>query len=1025
MSSFSKRSLWGGWIVFAIASLTYLLTMEPTASLWDCSEFIATSYKLEVGHPPGTPFFFLINRLGAIFAGDPTSVAGAINALSALESGLTIAFLFWTIAHLGRRIYRKEENELTDGESWAVIGAAAIGSLAYTWTDTFWFSAVEAEVYALSSLFTAVVFWAILKWENVADQPTKSYRWLVLIAYLMGLSVGAHILNLLAIPALVFIYYFKKFPGRPKAELWKPGAVSVLLTGLFYILTPTLVAIGAWVDRIFVNGFGLGVNSGLTTFIVLLLCGLGWGVWRTQQRGQVGWNTILLSTAMVIVGISTYGIVLIRAGINPPMNSNNPSNPYTLLSFLNRDQYGAPPLLYGESYASPAGGKEYNDSYFVDTAGKYRPMSTVKGYEFDGKTKMLFPRMHSADPRHIQEYKRWADIKGRRVRTEDGQMVTVPTFGENLRFFFAYQLNNMYWRYFLWNFVGRQSDIQNNSIVDGNWMSGIQPLDELYLGPQDELPSEIAANRGRNRYYFLPFILGLIGFFYQLKRDGRNFLVVFLLFFMTGLAIILYLNQTPLQPRERDYAYAGSFYAFAIWIGLGLLWVYDLLARKAFPRNARLAALVAFGVCASVPTVLAVENWDDHDRSHRYVARDLGYNYLTGVLPDGIIIDYGDNDTFPLWYNQEVEGVRPDVRVMNSSYISGDWYIDQMRMRANESAPIPHSMPRHKYYGDATGQFPIREIPRPGGGTWTAQEVMSVVNSDDPRTQLVDYDGRTFNIIPTRRIAVPVNRENVIKSGIVRPEDAHLIEDTIYLNIDPDRQSLIAGEMVLLDMLASGDWTRPIHFTSAADLMKWGLVHYGGREGESWSYLQQDGMTYRLVPIKSPIERSFGIGRIDTETLYDNLMNKYRYGNVRDPRVYVDYFVSTSFLTSQLRSSFARLANALTAEGDTTRAIEVLDRAMEELPLEQLRVDDMMVFLVEAYYKAGAFDKGNALAQRVGDILAEYVDYYGRFKGKKQKLVEEEWADRWKMLYNLYVVAAQNGQREIMNRYAPYVEGMI
>ena len=1023
MSSFGKRSLWGGWIVFAIASLTYLLTMEPTASLWDCSEFIATSYKLEVGHPPGTPFFFLINRLGAIFAGDPTLVAGAINALSALESGLTIAFLFWSIAHLGRRMYRKEENELTDGQSWAVIGAAAIGSLAYTWTDTFWFSAVEAEVYALSSLFTAVVFWAILKWENVADRP-GSNRWLVLIAYLMGLSVGAHILNLLAIPALVFIYYFKKFPGRPKAELWKPGAISVLLTGAFYILTPTVVSIGAFVDRIFVNGFGLGVNSGLVTFVVLLLCGLGWGVWRTQQRGQVGWNTILLSTAMVIVGISTYGIVLIRAGINPPMNSNNPSNPYALLSFLNREQYGSRPLIYGESYASPAVASKYSDSYFVDEEGKYRPMSTVVGFEYDGKTKMLFPRMYSAEASHVQEYKRWADVKGRKVRTEEGKMVTVPTFGENLKFFFAYQLNNMYWRYFLWNFVGRQSDIQNHSIIDGNWMSGIRPLDELYLGPQDNLPSEVAANRGRNTYYFLPFILGLIGFFYQLKRDGRNFLVVFLLFFMTGLAIILYLNQTPLQPRERDYAYAGSFYAFAIWIGLGLLWVYDLLRRKAFKTDGRLAAAVAFVICASVPTVLAVQNWDDHDRSHRYVARDMGYNYLTSVLPNGIIIDYGDNDTFPLWYNQEVENVRPDVRVMNSSYIGGDWYIDQMRMKANDSEAIPHSLPREKYYGDAVGQFLIREVDKPDGTPWTAQEVMTVVNSNDPRTRVVvDRDGTMMDIVPARRIAIPVNKENVLRSGVVRPEDAHLIEDTIYLEINPNKSVLSAGEMVFLDLLASNDWTRPIYFTSPADLCKWGLVHYGGGQGQAWSYLQQDGMAYRLVPIKSPIERSFGIGRIDTETLYDNLMNRYRYGNVGDPRVYVDAFVTNTFAASQLRSSFARLANALTEQGDTTRAVEVLDRAMREMPLEQLWMDDMVPYLVEAYYKAGAYDKGNALARQSAAVLTEYVDYYDRFRGAKKALVEEEALDRLRTLYSLYLIAGQHGQEEIVALCEPYFGG--
>lgn len=1023
MSSFSKRSIWGGWIVFAIASLTYLLTMEPTASLWDCSEFIATSYKLEVGHPPGTPFFFLINRLGAIFAGDPTHVAAAINALSALESGLTIAFLFWSIAHLGRRMYRKEENELTDAQSWAILGAAAIGSLAYTWTDTFWFSAVEAEVYALSSLFTAVVFWAILKWENVADRP-GSARWLVLIAYLMGLSVGAHILNLLAIPALVFIYYFKKFPGRKKADLWKPGVVSVLLTGAFYILTPTVVSIGAFVDRIFVNGFGLGVNSGLTAFVVLLLAALGWGVWRTHRAGKAGWNTILLSAFMVIVGISTYGIVLIRASINPPMNSNNPSDPYALLSFLNRDQYGAPPLLYGQSYASPAVGTAFSDSYFVDEEGKYRPMERVTGYEYDENTKMLFPRMHSGEPRHIAEYKRWADVKGRKVRAEDGSLVTVPTFGENLRFFFTYQLNNMYWRYFLWNFVGRQSDIQNNTIIDGNWLSGIRPIDELYLGPQDGLPSEVAANKGHNTYYFLPFILGLIGFFYQLKRDGRNFLVVFLLFFMTGLAIILYLNQTPLQPRERDYAYAGSFYAFAIWIGLGVLWLYDLLRRRAFRTSGRAAAAVAFVVCASVPAVLAVQNWDDHDRSHRYVARDMGYNYLTSVLPNGIIIDYGDNDTFPLWYNQEVEGVRTDVRVMNASYIGGDWYIDQMRMKANESEPIPHSLPRHKYYGDATGQFIIREIPKPDGSVWTAKEVMAVAGSDDPRTQLTDQAGNTFNIVPARRIAVPVDKENVIKSGIVRPEDAHLIEDTIYLDIDPSKSALMAGEMVLLDMLASGDWTRPIHFTSAADLMKWGLVHYDSQGGQSWSYLQQDGMVYRLVPIKSPIDRIYGIGRIDTETLYDNLMNKYRYGNIRDPRVYADTFVTNTFLTSQLRSSFARLANALTAEGDTVRAVEVLDRAMQEMPLEQLRMDDMVVFLVEAYYKAGAYDKGNELARKAGGILTEYIDYYDRFTGEKKKLVESELMDRLRTLYNLYLIAGQNGQQEVAALYAPYVGGI-
>lgn len=1022
MTSFGKRSLWGGWIVFVIASLTYLLTMEPTASLWDCGEFIATSYKLEVGHPPGTPFFFLINRLGAIFAGVPENAAVAMNALSALESGLTIAFLFWTIAHLGRRFYRREESELTDGQSWAIIGAAAIGSLAYAWTDTFWFSAVEAEVYALSSLFTAVVFWAILKWENVADKPAGN-RWLVLIAYLMGLSVGAHILNLLAIPALVFIYYFKKYPGRAKADLWKPGVASVVLTGLFYMLTPTVVSIGAFVDRMFVNGFGLPVNTGITGFIIVLLGVLGWGVYKTQKATKVGWNTILLSLFMIIVGISTYGIVLIRASVNPPMNSNNPSDPYTLLSFLNREQYGSRPLLKGQTFASPAVDNVFKESYFVDQNGKYQPVKRVVDLEYDPNTEVIFPRMYSNQSNHVSEYKRWTDFQGRKVRTEDGRMVTVPTFGENLKFFFTYQLNNMYWRYFLWNFVGRQSDLQNNNIIDGNWLSGITPIDKIYLGPQDNLPSEMAANKGHNTYYFLPFILGLVGFFYQLKRDGRNFLVVFLLFFMTGLAIILYLNQTPLQPRERDYAYVGSFYAFAVWIGLGLLWVYDILHRKAFKTNGKAAAFVAFVVCASVPAVLVAQNWDDHDRSHRYVARDFGYNYLTATLPNSIIINYGDNDTFPLWYNQEVEGVRPDVRVMNASYITGDWYIDQMRARSNESAPIPHSLPRSKYWGAVTGSFVIREVPKPDGNVWTGKEVMEIVNSNDPRTKLVDAAGTAYDMIPARRIAIPVNKEKVLKSGIVKLEDADLIEDTIYVNIASSKSGLNAGEMTFLDMLITNDWERPIYFTSAAGMMDFDLVHYD-EKGGAWSYLQQDGMAYRLVPIKSSIDRSFGVGRVDTEVLYDNLMNKFRYGNIGDSRVYVDAFVTNSFAMAQVRSSFARLANALSEQGDTVRAVEVVDRAMQEMPLEQLRVDDMVPFLVEAYYKAGAFDKGNALARKTGKILIEYIDYFDRFTGRKKELVNNDSMDRLRTLYSLYLITGRYGQKEVTAEFEPFFAGV-
>lgn len=1011
-NSFSKRSLWGGWIVFAISLVVYLLTLEPTASLWDCSEFIATSYKLEVGHPPGTPFFFLINRFAAMFAPGTTSVALVINTMSALESALTIAFLFWSIAHLGRRMYRKSETELSEAQSWAIIGAAAIGSLAYTFSDTFWFSAVEAEVYALSSLFTAVVFWAILKWENVADQPGAN-RWLIFIAYMMGLSIGAHILNLLAIPALVFIYYFKKFPARPKRDLWKPSVAAVVLLGAFYILTPTVVSIGAWVDRIFVNSLGLGVNSGLIFFMLMLLGSLGWGIYKSDRAGRAALNTILISTLMVVIGFSTYGVVLIRASANPPMNSNNPSNPYTLLSFLNREQYGSRPLMSGQSYASVPIKQLYKDSYYIKD-GKYELFTTPVGVEYDPATTMFLPRMHSEDPRHVEEYKRWANITGKKVRNSYGEMVTLPTFGENLRFFFAYQLNNMYWRYFLWNFVGRQSDLQNNGITDGNWLSGIKPIDELYLGSQDNLPSEMALNRGRNTYFFLPFILGLVGFFFQLKRDGRNFLVVFLLFFMTGLAIILYLNQTPLQPRERDYAYAGSFYAFAIWIGLGLLGLFDLLSKRV--RNGHVAALASFLICASVPTVLAVQNWDDHDRSGRTLARDMGHNYLNSVLPNGVIINYGDNDTFPLWYAQEVENVRPDVRVMNTSYITGDWYIDQMRIRSNESAPLPISMPRNKYTGNATGRFPVKDVPKEG--VWTAREVMDVVNSDDPRSKLTSQDGTAYDFIPAHRIAIPVNKENVLRSGLVRPEDAHLIEDTIFMNLK--KGSYNQGEMVLIDILANNDWERPLHFTSASGLMDLGLVEYSDKE--AWAYLQQDGAAYRLVPIKTPITRSYSIGRIDTQTLYDNLMNKFNYGNIGDPKVYVDAFVTTTMGASQFRSSFARLAEALAAKGDSVRAVEVVDRAMKEMPLEQLRYDDMIPSLIEAYYVAGATERGDALAMRSIQIQEEYMEYYDTMTGRNAQIVRPELQDKLQSLYALYGVVGRHNRTELVEILAPYFQ---
>lgn len=1001
--NFKKLNNISGWVVFAIAAITYLLTIEPTASLWDCGEFIATSYKLEVGHPPGTPFFFLINRFGAMFAMDPTQVAPIINSLSALESAFTILFLFWSISHLGRRIYGKKAEDMTTDQSWAVIGAAAIGALAFTFTDSFWFSAVEAEVYALSSMFTALVFWAILKWEDVADQP-RGNRWLILIAYLMGLSIGAHILNLLAIPALVFIFYFKKYPNRPKIDLWKPAVMSVLVLGGFYMLTPTVISIGGFIDRIFVNTLSMPINSGLLFFILALLAGLGFGVWYSHKAQRAILNVIFLSAAMVVIGFSTYGIVLIRATTNPPMNSNAPSNAYTLERFINRDQYGSRPLMYGHVFSSQPVDYDFGDYYFVNENSKYQHVKFLRDYKYDPAADMLFPRMYSDREDHIRDYKIWSNFQGKQIRSKSGDMITVPTFGDNLTFFFSYQVNNMYWRYFLWNFVGRQSDTQYDGITNGNWLSGINAIDNLYLGPQDNLPDEVAANRGRNTYFFLPFILGLIGIFFQLKRDGRNFTVVMMLFFMTGLAIVLYLNQTPQQPRERDYAYAGSFYAFAIWIGLGVLPIYELFKKKLAGKTAAIGAVI---LTASVPTVLAVQNWDDHDRSGRTIQRDMGRNYLDQLLPNSILLLHGDNDTFSAWYNQEVENYQTSIRPLNTQYITGDWYIDQMRVRANDSDPLPISIPRSKYWGqETTPSYPVVEVARPGGGEWTIKEVMEVINSDDPTTK---FQGRDF--IPAKRIAVPVNRENVLKSGIVKPEDAHLIQDTIYITLKKEHYNI--GELVVLDLIAQTDWKRAIYSTSAAYWLDFGLVTYD--KTEQSSYMQQCGSVQMLVPIKTPITTRMGIGRIDTDQLYKHLMVNAKFGNVADPKVYLCSFTENTLRTVRYRETFARLANELTAQGDSVKAIQVLDQVMEVLPVNKYRYNTELVPVIEAYWNAGQHAKGDALAKDYIRNIGQYVDYYDRFTGKQGEYVDGAIKSKLSELYDIAESAKASGKEEIYN----------
>ena len=1027
-----------GWVVFAIAAVTYLLTMEPSSSLWDCAEFIATSYKLEVGHPPGAPLYMLVARLATMLAPSTYYVPHMVNGLNCIVSAFCILFLFWSITHLSRRIFSAVGGTFGQKEMIVSLGAGVVGALAYTFTDTFWFSAVEGEVYALSSMFTALVVWLMLKWEEQADEP-HSTRWIILIAYLTGLSIGVHLLGLLTIPALVFIYYFRRYEHITVKGIICATLVALAILGVINgIIIPYTVYVGAMVDVLFVNTFGLPVNLGISVFAIAVFAALFYGVWRTHKAGRKIWNLLLISLLMILIGFSSYATVTIRAVANPPMNSNNPNNPHALLAVLNRDQYGARPLLYGPYYSAPIEDYEETTSYFYDKEeGRYRKASRLTGYTYPPEFLHFFPRLWNSYKGEA-EYKPWAayrtkqdflrdehgnilrDEQGKALRGEvidygrkvydaaTGETIVEPTFGENLYYFFTYQLNYMYWRYFLWNFVGRQDDIQagDETLTHGNWLSGIKPIDEAYLGPQDNLPKEVAENPARNTYFFLPFILGLIGLIYHLNRDQRNFIVVMWLFLMMGIALVIYFNTSPSEPRERDYVYAGSFYAFSIWIGLGVLAVYEFLCWLTRRKN-RTTALIASAVCLSIPAVLAAENWDDHDRSGRTYARDVGYNYLMSVPQNAIVINYGDNDTFPLWYNQEVDGVRTDVRIMNSSYLSGDWYIDEMRTAANDAPPVPFSLPASKYTF-VNDVLPIRER---ANRTVEIKELMDFIRREDDATKIRLVDGSYMDYVPARSIALPVNKDNAIASGIVKEEDRDKIVDTVYLNISPRKTSIEKNEMMLLDLLASFDWKRPISFTQVYMLQDFGLLNY----------LQFDGYAYRLVPILTPYKSSWDIGRIDTDVAYPLLMNEFRYGNLADPDVLVDYFTQYNISASKAREGFARVAMQLAREGRDEEALKALDRGLEVFPIEKIRFSDTNTYpFIEAYYALEQWEKGDALLNAYKDTLIEYIEYYLLFDGVQSALVERQITERMDSLSELYYLAAYAQRDDIVRELNDY-----
>ena len=1059
-----------GWFTFLIAAVVYCMTVEPTASFWDCPEFITTGYKLEVGHPPGAPFFMLTANLFSQFASDPSEVAYMVNIMSALLSAGCIMFLFWSITHLTRKLICPDTEEMTTGKLITIMGAGLVGALAYTFTDTFWYSAVEGEVYAYSSLFTAVVFWLILKWEDCADEP-HSDRWLVLIAYLTGVSIGVHLLNLLCLSALVLVYYYKKVPNaNVKGSLLALAGSMVLIAVVLYGIVPGIVKVGGWFELLFVNTFGMPFNTGLIVYIIFLLGVLVWAIYESYvyaspKRANIAFlvtiallgipffghgtksivfgivfltlvgaclwgvfgkrlmvsartlNTAILCMTMMVVGYSSYAVIVIRSSANPPMDQNSPEDIFTLGDYLGREQYGQTPLFYGPAYNSKVALK-IEGQYCVPVSEEGAPVYQRKekespdekdSYEvvrhktdYKYAQNMLFPRMHSSASEHIKAYEQWFGgyqndrgewvngVKGRLIPYDEcgnSIMVKMPTMWENLKFFVSYQVNFMYWRYFLWNFAGRQNDIQGNGEPEhGNWISGIPLLDNLLYGDQSKLPDELKENKGHNVFYCLPLLLGLIGLFWQAFRGQRGiqqFWVVFFLFFMTGLAIVLYLNQTPLQPRERDYAYAGSFYAFAIWIGLGVAGIAEFLRR--WKLNDVASASIASVVCLFVPLQMAGQTWDDHDRSGRYVCRDFGHNYLYSIQEEGapIIFTNGDNDTFPLWYNQETEGVRTDARVCNLSYLQTDWYIDQMKRPAYDSPSVPIDWERIEFVTGKNEYITVQPEAK--------QAVLDVYKSnpelarqqfgDDPfeLKNVMKYWVRSKNedlhFIPTDTVHITLDKEAIRRSGMLIPEEyKDSLPDKMYIPIT--KRTLYKSDLMMLEMLANTNWERPLYVAITV-----GSSNHMGLD----PFFVQEGLAYRITPFDW---RKFGYPQdpynggyvVDSEKMYANLMTKFKYGGIENPEVYLDENIMRMCGTH--RRLFATLVEQLLQEGKDEQALKALEYCDRVIPAASVPYDfqNSALDLAGYYLQLGRTEQANVIYKDLADKSLSYLDWYMSMK---------------------------------------------
>lgn len=1014
--TFKKINTLTGWAVFLIAAFVYLSTIEPTASFWDCGEYISTAFKLEVGHPPGAPLFNLIGRFFTLFS-DEHGAAKMINAMNGICSAFTILFLFWTITAFAKKIALKS-GELNSTKILTIIGSGIVGSLAYTFSDSFWFSAVEGEVYAMSSFFTAIVFWAILRWEEVADEP-HSLRWIILIAFLMGLSIGVHLLNLLAIPAIVFVYYFKRYKITRKGFILT-SVISVLILGIVQAgIIPGIVSWAAKFELFFVNKLGLPFNSGTIFYFILVVSASYWGLWYTTKKNKPALNTGILAITMLLIGYSSFFTLVIRSQANTPMDENNPENAINLLSYLNREQYGDWPILYGQYYNAPLDPaqpyKDGNPIYTKDVqTGKYVITQDKKNSipNYDKRFCTLFPRMHSDQRNHVSGYRDWADIQGTPITTTDnnGEAKTImkPTFAENMTFFFRYQIGHMYARYFMWNFVGRQNDVQGHGgVLKGNWLSGITPIDAARLGPQENLPSSMTSNKGYNRFYFLPLILGLAGLFFHFKRDKLDGFIVFLLFVLTGVAIIVYLNNTPYQPRERDYGYVGSFYAFAIWIGLGVYGIAEFLSKK---LSANIATVVAIIIgLFSAPVLMAKEGWDDHDRSDRYTARDFAANYLNSCAPNAILFTNGDNDTFPLWYAQEVEGIRTDVRVVNLSLSNTDWYIEQMRRKAYDSEPIPLTLKEEQYRQGTRDYVPVYYNPniiKDSTRYYSIKQLMEFVGSEDPQAKIQTQNGLELSYLPTDKVMIPVDSATVVNNGTVPKGMEGQIIKAMPWKIS--KQYIMKNDLMIMDIIATNNWKRPIYFAVTV-----GDDAYMNLE----PYFQLEGLAYRLVPMR--MQTNDGqTGKANTTIMYNNMMNKFKWGGMNTDGVYMDE--NNLRMTMNLRNNFARLAESLLLEGKTEEAKKALALCMKEMPKKNIPYNYFMLPVAEVYYKLGMTNEANTLLKDIAAIYEEDLRYYLRFNGKIAENIDSDKQQAMAVMQRIGQVARMNKQdalaKDIDNR---------